>query len=354
MTRTSPRIKATPTRLMLPVFALMFALLPALAEAQTGGFAGSYTRMGFGPRGMASGNVLSGTNQHGVYAHYNPALAAHATGNQVDFSSALMSFGRTLHGVNATFPLPPQAGLSVGLLNANVSGIDGRSSSGYDSGEFSTNEYQLFVAFGLNVGERVRIGTNVKAQLADYHEEVSPARGVGFDVGMIIEPFTNLKVSLVAQDLLAGYNWNTEDLYGEQSSRNRSDDFPTRFKFGLTYDPDEWFVGAEFELQRINAEYFDRSLVTTGPVSSSRNVEDITSMEQQFRMGGGYRIHERITARTGFEIMNLDEVDQSFKPSAGFSLHLPFDRYEPTIDYAWVREPTGIAHMHVLALQINL
>lgn len=354
MTRQSPRIKPSFARLILPVFGLLFALLPALAEAQTGGFAGSYTRMGFGPRGMATGNVLSGTDHQGIYSHYNPALAAHAGGNQIDFSSALMSFGRTLHGVNATFPLPPQAGLSVGLLNANVSGIDGRTSSGYDSGDFSTNEYQLFVSFGLNITERFRIGTNVKAQLADYHEEISPARGVGFDVGLIIEPMANLKTSLVVQDLLAGYNWNTEDLYGEQSSRNRSDDYPTRFKLGLTYDPVDWFIGAEFEIQRISAEFFNRRLNETGPISSSRNVDERVTSGQQFRIGGGYRIHERITARTGLEVLNLDDINQSFKPSAGFSLHLPFDQYKPTIDYAWVREPTGIAHMHVLALQINL
>ena len=355
MTGRSTYIISFISRLKLPALAILMALAPALAEAQTGGFAGSYTRMGFGPRGMSAGNVLSGTDQQGIFAHYNPALSAYADGNQIDFSSALMAFDRTLHGFNATFPLPPQAGLSVGLLNANVSNIDGRSSSGYDTGEFSTNEFQLVVAFGLNISERLKIGTSVKAQLADFHEEISAARGVGFDVGIIAEPLSGLKTSLVVQDLLSGYTWNTEDLYGDQSSRNRSDDFPTRFKFGLTYESSPaWFVGAEFEIQRISSEIFRRNLVAGGPVSSSRNVDETVTSGRQLRFGGGYRIHERITARTGFEILHLDDINQSFKPSAGFSLHLPFDQYNPTIDYAWVREPTGIAHMHVLALQINL
>ena len=334
---------------------ILFIGVPVLAEAQSGGFAGAYTRMGFGPRGMATGNVLSATGQHGIYAHYNPAVAALTQGNQIDLSSALMSYDRTLHSLNATFPLPPQAGLSVGLLNANVSDIDGRSSSGYDTGSLSTHEYQLFVAFGLNLGTRAQIGTSVKLQLADFHNDIGSARGAGFDVGLIVEPIQNLKASIVIQDLLATYNWNTDDLYGGQSSRNRGDDFPTRFKFGLTFEPsEEWFVASEFEVQRINSEVFIRSLTGDGPVRSSRNLDEIQTSEELFRIGGGYRVHERITARAGLEVGNLDDFEQSYKPSAGFSLHLPFDQYQPTIDYAWVREPTGISHMHVIAFQLNL
>lgn len=337
------------------ILALLFVGFPALAEAQTGGFAGSYTRMGFGPRGMASGNAMSAAAENGIYSHYNPALSAQVDNTQIDFSSALMSFDRTLHGLNVTFPLPPHAGLSVGLLNANVSDIDGRTSSGYDTGDLSTHEYQLFVSFGINLGRRARIGTSVKFLLADFHDDISSSTGTGFDIGLIVEPIDHLKAAIVAQDLIAGYTWNTDDLYSSQDSRNRSDEFPNRFKFNLTYEPSsDWFVSAEYEIQRIESEYFDRSVTGDAPARSRRNVDNIVTDEHQFRMGGGFRVHDRLTMRSGIEILNLDDVDQTFKPSAGFSLHLPFDQYEPTIDYAWVREPTGISHMHVLALQLNL
>lgn len=338
------------------VWALMLLItMPVVAEAQSGGFAGSYTRMGFGPKGMASGNALAGSTQQGIYAHYNPALSAHVDHTQIDLSSALMAFDRTLHGLNVTFPLPPLAGLSVGLLNANVSDIDGRTSSGYHTTDLSTHEYQMYVSFGLNLGERAQIGTSVKFQLADFHEEISSSTGTGFDLGLLLEPVDHLKASIVMQDVLAGYTWNTDDLYSSQDSRNRSDEFPTRFKFGLTYEPSPtWFASAEYEIQRIEAEVFGRSLDASGPVRSDRNIEDRITDARQFRAGGGYRVHERVTARAGLEILNLEDVNQSVKPSAGFSLHLPFDQYEPTIDYAWVREPAGISHMHVLAIQLNL
>ena len=40
--------------------------------------------------------------------------------------------------------------------------------------------------------------------------------------------------------------------------------------------------------------------------------------------------------------------------SAGFSINLPFDRFSPSIDYAFVREPYGVANMHVFAIRMNL
>ncbi|MEX0686020.1 MAG: hypothetical protein WD267_08225 [Balneolales bacterium] len=326
-------------------------------QAQSGGFSGAYTRMGFGPRGIAMGDAMASVIHQGIYAHYNPALAASSTGNQIDMSTAAMRFDRSLSTINATFRLPPKAGLNIGLMNANVTNIDGRSQSGYHSEYMSTHEFQVFASFGLQVSEKVHLGVGIKGYLANYHEEVSNASGAGFDVGMLIKPFKNIQVGLTAQDLLAAYRWDTSDLYGSQNARNRTDHFPTRFKIAASWlsQNERLVISTELELRRLKSEIIlNTSSSETNPPQNRRMIESITTSSSLIRIGAAYQAHERITLRGGWQVGDLDIIAESHKPSAGFSVHLPFDKLQPSVDYAFVREPTGIAYMHVLALKLKI
>ncbi|MEX0780666.1 MAG: hypothetical protein WD491_11515 [Balneolales bacterium] len=328
-----------------------------LVHAQSGGSSGAYTRMGFGPRGMGMGNAIASVTQQGIYAHYNPALAASATGNQIDMASAAMRFDRSLHTLNATFKLPPSAGLNVGLLNANVTNIDGRSQSGYHTDYLSTHEFQAFAAFGLQVSQRVHLGVGVKAYMADFHEDLSNATGAGFDIGLLIKPANNIQIGLSAQDILAAYRWDTSDLYGTQSARNRTDHFPTRFKIAASWlsGNERLVISSEFEIRRLKSETIQRSAFTDlNPPQNRRLIENIITSSNIARVGASYLAHERITVRGGWQMGDLDIIADSHKPSAGFSVHLPFDKFQPSVDYAFVREPTGIANMHVFALRLKI
>jgi hypothetical protein len=342
----------------LVLLAALMAWIPVQDTlAQSGGFSGAYTRMGFGARGMAMGNAMGTVTQEGVFSHYNPALAAFATGNQIDLGTALMSFDRSLHSLNVTFPLPPSAGLNIGLLNANVYDIDGRTSSGYHTEMLSTHEFQLFAAFGISLSPRVHLGISAKLHYASFLDDIDNATGAGFDIGLITEPVQNWRIGLAVQDLISSYTWNTNPVYGTLGGRNRSDPIPVRFRFSTSYRLPDFglIVSSEYEIQRQESEIVERT--QAGGVVPPRNtsrLNDITTNSQLFRIGAAWHAHERFTVRGGWEIMDLDYVAETHKLSAGFSVHLPYDAMSPSVDYAFVREPMGIAGMHVLTLRLSL
>lgn len=343
-------------RMALLLFFILILPVPEVC-AQSGGFSGAFTRMGFGPRGMAMGNALTTVSREGIYAHYNPALSSYIEEMQFDLSSALMSFDRNLHAINTTFFLPPSAGLNIGLLNAHVKNIDGRTSSGYHTENLSTNEFQLFAAFGIGLSPRVKLGASVKLHLSSLHKEIDHATGAGFDLGLIIQPISSWRIGIIAQDLISDYSWNTTSIYGTQDGRTRRDPFPVRFRIGTSQYFASWnlLLSSEFEIQRQRSEYQHTQIIAgSTPPQSVQRTENITTSSQLFRIGVSWAAHERLTIRGGWEILDLEFVNETYKLSTGFSVHLPYDAYSPSIDYAFVREPLGISSMHVLALRIVL
>jgi hypothetical protein len=310
----------------------LLTLLPMQSIAQPAGYAGSFSRIGFGPRGIAMGNAILATTEEGIYAYYNPAHAAYAqSGNQVDLSASLMSFDRSLNSLNATFSLPPSAGLTISLLNANVEGIDGRTSSGYFTGDLQTSEYQLMSSFGINVSPKLAIGLGVKFNLADYHPKVSPAKGVGFDIGALYKASGKLSLGVSAQDLLAAYSWSSAELYNEEALGESTEHFPSRFNLGASYRFQSMLAASSIGL-----------LVHEG------------EQLKQLKVGLSWQAHERITLRGGWQINDLGNTVDTHRPGAGFSIHLPFDILKPSVDYAYLKEPVGVSSMHVFGLRMNL
>lgn len=307
-------------------------LLPLCVTAQTGGYAGTFSRLGFGPRGMAMGNALTATDSEGVYSYYNPALTAFAAaGNQVDISTSLMTFGRNMHSLGGTFRLPPSAGISLSLINANVGDIDGRDINGYPTGELSTHEYQLASAFGIRVGEKFSFGAGIKLNIANYHQDLDNASGLAIDLGLFYKASESLSFGVAARDLLASYSWNSSGLYGDNLA-SRREYFPIRLNGGLAWSPAE-------EIQIA----LDYGLLT-------RPSDRI----HQLRMGGSYTLHEHFTLRAGWQIEDLDYVKNEHRPSVGFSVHLPFDTLSPSVDYAFSLEPNVSTAMHIFGLRLNL
>ncbi|MDZ7693251.1 MAG: hypothetical protein U5K69_19390 [Balneolaceae bacterium] len=309
-------------------------LIPTLLTAQAGGYAGSFSRLGFGPRGMAMGNAMTSVATEGIYAYYNPAFAALAfDSRQVDLSTSLMSFDRSLHKLNGAVPIPPSAGLSVTIINASVSGIDGRTNSGYHTEMLSTNEYQFTSTFGIRFTNKLQGGLSIKYYLADYHDALESTPSFGFDAGLLYHATNKLHVGLAIKDLLAEYNWNSGAVYGEESSPSSTDRFPLQVRIGASYSITEELL--------ISAEPGVLLPPEAAPVG-------------QLRTGARYRLHELLTVRGGWQITDLNAVRVSHHGSAGFSIHLPFDILSPSVDYAFVPEPGHISSMHVFGLQLNL
>ena len=345
--------------LWLPLFVLVMAIIsitPA-AYAQNGGFAGSYTRMGFGPRGMAMGNTIGSVPEEGIYAHYNPALAAFAKGNQIDIGVAAMAFDRSLNNLDATFRLPPSAGIEIGLLNARVKNIDGRTQSGYSNGKFSTNELQMFAAFGMNISDKLKGGIGVKLNYAHFYSGITSTLSTGIDLGLLYQPIKPLRLGIAVQDLLSSYHWDTTNFYTLSTGEQTKDNFPTRIRFdgSWRFFHSKLIVATEYEVRIQSSRMLSVSVDTSGtaPVNVT-TTSTLHTSSSQWRIGLAYRIHPRITLRAGWQFNDLKHPGYSQQPSIGFSVHLPFDRFHPSIDYAFIREPDGVANMHVFALRFVL
>ena len=326
------------------------------AVAQNGGFAGAGLRMGFGPRGIGMGNAMTATTSEGVYTYYNPAMAAiQSEYKQTDLSASSLQFDRVYQTAGVHLQVPPKAGLAITLIRSGVKDIDSRSLSGYPLGNIDLAEYQISTAFGIRMSERFYAGVGLKLDYANYHEEVTPSTAFGMDFGFLYKIGSNLNFGFAVQDLLAAYTWNSADLYGQTQSRNVVNNFPTRFKWALAYQREAFTISTEYELQSLTSEvrisevFIDNS----GTPSSITSTESINTNNKVFRLGGAWYAHERITVRAGYQITELGEADSNTL-NAGFSLHLPFDKFAPSIDYAFATEPYGVANMHVFALRLHL
>lgn len=326
------------------------------AKGQTGGYAGEFTRMGFSPRGMAMGNAMTAVDHQGSYGYYNPALVASPSETiQLDFSSAVMRFDRKLHMVSAHFRLPPTAGFSISLLNARVNDIDGRNQSGFHTETLSTAEYQVIGNFGIRFSEKAWAGIGLKYNLANYHTDVPNSKNIGIDAGIRYALNHFFTLAAAVKDILSENDIDSAELYGTETSTDRSQPYPTRYLFGVAYEYSELLLlSLDFEHRSQNgSRALTESEIVNGFEQTRINREEITGTSQFIRMGTSYDMHERFTLRGGVQFTDIG-AENVLLPSGGFSIHLPFDQFSPSIDYAFIPEPGRISTMHVFALRLNL
>lgn len=346
-------------------FTLMASLLlPHLIYAQNGGFNAAFSRLGIGARGMGMGNAMSSVTTDGIYPHYNPAMSAFIVdGNEgsinqdYDLSTALMEFDRSLYMATATFEVPPTAGLNLTILSAHVDKIENRTQSGYFNGYFQAQDLQIAGNFGINITENFKMGFGIKVNYANYHPDVDAAYGLGLDIGMIYQLQPGWNLSLVVKDMLMGYRWDVDGLYaGSSQSSGEVEETPLRIIAGTSYDWSEigLLLSADYEMQSNFSEIENRQLSTFSGIPNYRSTrDDIITDLHKVKLGARYRAHTYFTVRTGYQILNMGEIGDSQTFSGGFSVHLPFNTYRPSVDYAFVSEPGGVSSYHVVGLKFN-
>lgn len=342
--------------LLVCMLAGFFSLSAEWLLAQKGGYAGAFSRMGYGPRGIAMGNAMSAFAGDGSYSYYNPALAALSQEFvQVDMAAARLSFDRSLHMAGAQLQLPPSAGISFSLIHAGVNDIDSRTSSGYHIGQISTDEFLLMSAFGLRIRERTWLGIGIKYLISRFHRDMENSTSIGFDIGLRNQFTESMALSVSVHDLFAAYRFDASGLYGIDQSIRNDQSFPVRTKLGFAYTPQSaWFLMGELEIQRSDAESLSLQTGESQGVPLVRTVRTETRMYRHVvKAGGGMHVHERLTLRGGLQWVEPNG-ESYLRPSAGFSLHLPWDRFSPSIDYAVFRERSGIPVSHLFSFRFQL
>lgn len=343
-------------KIISPYIVLLFVIsLPLNALAQYAGFPSAYTTLGFGARAMGMGNAVSSSANDGIYPFYNPALAASITKRSVEFSSAVMPYDRAVHYALFNYRMPPDAGISISLINATVKNIDLRSQSGYHIKNQSTNDFEAATSFGVRATPNFHVGISLKFIYANYHPEVPASFGFGLDIGSMYRINDFMQLSFSIHDIIKANRWSTNDLYGTQNSDTDTDNFPIRYKMGLSYSnkTNTLLITGEFEAWSWNTDYIKREAGFDFGTSEFYKKSSIVTSESGLRSGIRYRIHPRLSLRTGYQLRSLKNRTDSGSFSAGFSLYLPFDALSPSIHYAFVQEPNGFSNFHVFSLSLT-
>ena len=334
------------------VSCLSLAFLVGQMQAQS---AGVMTRMGLGARGLAVGNALAGDASGHASPYYNPALAPYTARQNLGFSAALLSQDRQLQSIELGTPLRPRAGIAAGLIHAGVSKIDERDISGYHVGFASTNEYAFFLAFGLRVHTRASLGVGIQLFRNDLYPGVSPARSIGFDVGMVFQLMRSLHVGVVADDLLARYTWDTSTLSGSGGG-STSDSFPRRLRIGAHWQSTNGQVRlfGEYESQIARREISRRNVALLGfSAQEVFDTEALTLHTPRLRLGAEYQPVSMLALRAGFG--RLEEVANGGpRPSAGFMVEQSLGLLLTRAAYTVVLEPWALGTMHMLTIRVFL
>jgi hypothetical protein len=290
-----------------------------------GGLAGAPFRLGFAARGIGMGNALTAVPFGNVNSYYNPALLPYQSLPTVLLSYGSLTLDRRLNFLSYTQHLNPDAGLSVGLINAGVGNIDGRDIDGQPTQTYSTSENQFFFSFGLMPDKKFSFGVTAKVLYYNLYTDVRSTT-VGLDIGTLYSISDELKFAFVLQDVLSKYKWDTSKLYGESGS-SYVDNFPLRKRLGLSYISREWGMIASGEIEWI------------GP-------------EPYARFGTELELFSGLQIRGGIDQISFSG-DVAAKPSVGFSVQTEVASWNPRIDYAYVFEPYIASGMHYLTLSLS-
>lgn len=340
-------------RMRASVFASLLLVLMAAPMAQAQ-YAGAFARIGFGARGVALSNALAADASGYASPFYNPALAPFVDRQHLAASVALMRFDRSLQYLQLAAPLRPRAGLALGVIRASVSNIDGRDSNGFHTRDYETEEYAVFLAFGLRMGERVTAGVGLQLFRADLFETVEAVNSIGVDIGLTARLTDNLRLGFVLDDLLARYSWDTSGAFGDQG-KTTSDRFPTRLRFGASYTALQGRLRllGEYESRVTSAELRTRDIDLIG--DTPREVvtsERLSIQDNRLRFGAEYFLAEMFAVRGGFD--SFDSPNFGAKPSAGFMVQQAVGNLLAHAEYTAVLEPYGVGIMHLIALRVYL
>ena len=300
--------------------------------SKIGSMPGSFSRMGFGARGIGMGNALTAVTEGNLVSYYNPALSVFQEGNSFQTAYTFLSLDRSLNFISFTrrFDLGGKkeraAGISAGIINSGVGKIDGRDNQGLQTGELSTSENQFFLALAKRFSEKLAVGIGAKFYYYKLYKSVT-ASGVGIDLGLLYKINEEFTAAAGVTDINTSYKWDTSNLYGTEGQIS-TDKFPVLKKLGVSYFNKNLGLLASLEFENSNGE---------------TNI---------IRAGAEYNLYENLYIRAGVDQFNLSNPDFLPKPAAGFSYSRSFDGISVGVDYAFMIEQYSPQDRHVVGLNI--
>lgn len=206
--------------------------LYSLNAGESAGQAGSFLRIGLGPRAKGLGDAYTAVADNAYAPYYNPAGLAFVRSREVALSYSLLSFDRTFTYAGFSRPLPPQAGFALGVLQSGFKDSEVRLSNGETSGEkIEDTQYTVFMGFGMRFTETFAVGITPKLIYTKVYD-VS-ASSVGVDFGMMYKPLPRLTLGLSIHELGQSLDYSRDASgFGNETTKDK---FPRITKLGAAY-----------------------------------------------------------------------------------------------------------------------
>jgi len=323
------------------LFLLAFTVQAQTQFSEISTMPGSFSRLGFGARGIGMGNAMSSMKEGNLVSYYNPALAVFQEGNLFQTSYSFLSLDRSLNFLNFTRKFEfgkkempdgivkpiSTAGISVGLINAGVSKIDARDSQGKKTGDLSTSENQFFIAVANKFSEKLSIGIAFKFYYYKLYEEVT-TNALGIDIGALYSINDAITAAVAVSDLNTKYKWDTGKIFGS-SGLTSEDKFPLMKRIGLSYKFAEPKITAALEYESSNAN------------------------TSYLRAGAEYNLIHDLFLRAGVDKLNVNNFEIPVRPSFGLSYFYKAGSLNIGFDYAFVLEPYSAGDQHIIGINVN-
>jgi len=251
---------------------------------------------------------------HSLY--WNPGGLNHLTRTELVASYRLLSLDRRCLFSGIAQPLEPGGGYALGWLYAGTE-VDQRDINGEVTGRMSDSENAFYFAFarGLPLPIPASLGLTMKYLYQNLANQI--AKGLGFDLGLQLQPLRNLRIGCVVKDMGTHLSWKTTLWERETASE---DDVPSSLVVGLSY-----------------RTLSDRLLVATDGSKSRGTETDI-------RLGSEFVVHPMLSVRGG--VSHLLEAEMR-SISAGFDLRYVVPPGFFRFGYAYVTDPIGAGNSHV-------
>ena len=303
---------------------------------------GAFSRIGFGARGIAMGNAMSAVIDGELVSYYNPAVTVFQNNNSVLTGYSFLSIDRNLNFLSFSRrfdfyskkdsllenPKPRNsAGVSIGIINAGVSNIDGRDNNGLPTGELSTSENQFYLALANRFSDKLSIGITAKFYYYKLFEEISTT-SLGVDIGAIYKINDQFTVALAVIDINSKYKWDTSPVYD-------TDGVITEDKFAV--------------LKKLGVSYLNKAI----GILASLEFENSSAETNILRAGVEFNIYEGLYLRGGIDQFNFSNTDWPVRPSLGFSFYKSFGNFVVGADYAFVIEQYSNADRHIIGVTFN-
>ncbi len=291
----------------------------------------SFSRFGFGSRGISMGNAMSAVTQGEVVGYYNPAVLPFAAIRKASLTVGFLSLDRQLDFFHYTQSLYPTAGFSLFLIRSGVKNIESRDVDGYYIENLNTAEYLLGFSFSNKIIDRLSVGISLKLYYNRLYRELK-SQTLGIDFGILFKITENISLSASIHDLNAKYKWDSSPIYREKG-RTVVENFPLTRKFGISYVFKNIFL-LSVDFSKVGNEE---------KINFGSEVFPLYFLSEQFK-----QMKNSFCIRSGLEIFDYPRF------SIGAGIKRKISRFMLSLDYAYKFErysPSGI-QMLTLGLEI--